>query len=1454
MKNTILLVFCALLFAHVSRAQTAASYAFSTASSPFSSLTGATAATFVDDDAIQTGIPIGFTFTFCGTNYTTVSACSNGWVSLSNSSPAAGPSRNNTLANANTIGAGFLPIYWDDLYGEPGFSSAYYKTTGTAPNRVFTVEWRNWEVYDALWLIFIGFCPGDGTFQVKLYETTNVVEYHYGSMDFGTAATAAASIGISNGGSDYQSLPGTGASPTPSTTTFTTSLSGNPSNGRIYRWTPNCSLTGSATNSGPVCSGNTLTLTGTILTGTATTFSWTGPAGYSSNLQSPSITNVTTSRSGTYSFTATSASCSVTYTTTAVVDSTPTATIGAGIAFCSGSSGSLTVTGTAGSTVSYTIDGGSPTNVVLNALGTGTISTGVMTTGGSATTHTYALTGATMGGCTRTLTASAVVTVNPLPSAISGPSTVCTGGYSISLSSSPGLGTWSSSAPGVATVNPTTGVVTSGIIGTANIIYTLPVTGCSTSLSVTVNSGPPAITGSLNVCQSGGITTLANADPSGSWSISPATYATINSSGVVTGINPGSSTVTYTVGGTCYTTTTVVTNPSLGPISGPSQVCEGASIFQTHGTTPGTWSCTPTSVATIDPVTGELFGVAPGTVTVTYLAYTNCQVSRTVTVNALPAPIMGSSNICQGFSATLTDATTPGVWSSSAGSVASINAATGMVTGSTLGSATITYTATITGCYRTLLITVNPNPTAITALTTTVCAGGAIITLSNATPLGQWSSGALATATADASSGAVTGVSAGVAPITYTITATGCYTTSNVTVIPTPAAITGPTGVCANNSTITLSDATIPGTWSISTGGFATINGGGVVTGLSAGNTVVTYTGSNTCFVTYPVTVNPLPSPISGTLTVCQMAVTTLSSAPATGTWTTGAPFTATVGASGDVHGILGGTAPITYTLPTGCRVMATVTVNTIPGAITGNDFVCIGYTGVAGNSVAGGTWSTNNGAIVSIDASGTTYGMSLGTTTITYTTGTNGCYTTKPVSVNPIVPAGMSVSVNPGTTVCAGTPVTFTAVPTNGGSSPLFVWSVNGVILSGASSYTYVPGNGDIIRCWFISSYQCAVPDTASAAVIMTVNPIVTPSLTLSTGMGDTVCESTLTSITPIPVNGGSSPIYQWTLNMIPAGTGPIYPFIPNNGDVILCTMTTSAPCATTPTATASKILTVSPPLTPVVALTSSLGPVTCEGYPVIFTTAQLNGGFSPTYQWYVNGIGSGTGPDFTYPPVNGDVVTVTMTSSFPCLSTPTGSANISMTVLPITQPVGVVTAHPGYIIPAGMYDTFMCTIISGGGISPLYQWYKNAIPVAGETNSIYITNVLNTGDSISCEVTNTDQCSGVTVFSYIYITVGDNVGVLHTAKLASSLSVVPNPNNGSFTVSGTLSTNNDEELQLQITDMLGREIQHSTIHAHAGRIDEQLSLAGSLASGTYLINISSASFHTSLHLIVEQ
>jgi len=72
-----------------------------------------------------------------------------------------------------------------------------------------------------------------------------------------------------------------------------------------------------------------------------------------------------------------------------------------------------------------------------------------------------------------------------------------------------------------------------------------------------------------------------------------------------------------------------------------------------------------------------------------------------------------------------------------------------------------------------------------------------------------------------------------------------------------------------------------------------------------------------------------------------------------------------------------------------------------------------------------------------------------------------------------------------------------------------------------------------------------------------------------------------------------------------------------------------------------------------------------TCPGTPVTFTAIPVGGGTSPVYQWYVNSASAATGPTYSYTPIDGDLVYVTMTSNATCSSgSPSTSNSIQMEV----------------------------------------------------------------------------------------------------------------------------------------------------------------------------------------------
>src|ERR1700744_3898016 len=119
-------------------------------------------------------------------------------------------------------------------------------------------------------------------------------------------------------------------------------------------------------------------------------------------------------------------------------------------------------------------------------------------------------------------------------------------GYTTILSETTTGGVWSSSATGIATVNPGAGTVYGVAPGTSTIAYTLP-TGCTATQMVTVVPVPTAIVGTPMVCAGQFIPLSVPGAPGGTWSTGPASLATIGyTNGVLSGVSSGTVIVSYT--------------------------------------------------------------------------------------------------------------------------------------------------------------------------------------------------------------------------------------------------------------------------------------------------------------------------------------------------------------------------------------------------------------------------------------------------------------------------------------------------------------------------------------------------------------------------------------------------------------------------------------------------------------------------------------------------------------------------------------------------------------------------------------------------------------------------------------------------------------------------------------------------------------------------------------------
>ncbi|MBL8010113.1 MAG: T9SS type A sorting domain-containing protein [Flavobacteriales bacterium] len=175
---------------------------------------------------------------------------------------------------------------------------------------------------------------------------------------------------------------------------------------------------------------------------------------------------------------------------------------------------------------------------------------------------------------------------------------------------------------------------------------------------------------------------------------------------------------------------------------------------------------------------------------------------------------------------------------------------------------------------------------------------------------------------------------------------------------------------------------------------------------------------------------------------------------------------------------------------------------------------------------------------------------------------------------------AGVSIALTGGTNpTCTGAGVTFTATPTNGGTSPSYQWRVNGANV-GTNSPTFTTSaltNGAVVTCVMTSNLAGVTGNPATSnAITMTVSGTVTPavSIAITAGSNPTNSGSSVT-FTATPTNGGTSPGYQWRVNGANVGTNSATYTTTTltNGAVVSCVMTSNSPCASPTTATSNSI-----------------------------------------------------------------------------------------------------------------------------------------------------------------------------------------------------------------------------------------------------------------------------------------
>ena len=343
---------------------------------------------------------------------------------------------------------------------------------------------------------------------------------------------------------------------------------------------------------------------------------------------------------------------------------------------------------------------------------------------------------------------------------------------------------------------------------------------------------------------------------------------------------------------------------------------------------------------------------------------------------------------------------------------------------------------------------------------------------------------------------------------------------------------------------------------------------------------------------------------------------------------------------------------------------------------------------------------------IVSTNQAGTTYSAAIAAGPYAWkvvpknaTGSATGCATFT-FTVNAAVTPSVTITQSPAGSFCAGMPVTFTAVPTNGGTTPSYQWKKNTTNV-GTNSAAYTDNalaNSDAISVVMTSAAACPSPATATSNVV-TVTVLPRPPATITYVGATTFCQGGSLALN---ANTGTGLTYQWqsgSTDITGATTAAYTAAATGNYRVVVSNGTcsdTSLPVA----------ITVNP--LPTAAITPA-GPLAfCQGGSVVL---DANTGTGLSYQWQLNGVDITGATAASFTANASGVYTVVVTSN----GCPATAAAVTVTV----HALPVATATAGGPLNFCLPGSVVLGANTGTGLT--YQWQRNTINITGATTAAY-------------------------------------------------------------------------------------------------------------------------------------
>jgi len=1021
------------------------------------------------------------------------------------------------------------------------------------------------------------------------------------------------------------------------------------------------------------------------------------------------------------------------------------------------------------------------------------------------------------------------ITVNdvPSPAAITGTTTLCKG-LTTNLSDITTGGVWSDDNAGVISIDKTSGLVTGLKAGTENAYYSVT-NGCGsnfvkTLITVDAPLGTPGITPANPTAFCAGTTiNLSGTPPNGVWSSDNTSVASVSVTGVVTGNQGGTANISYTLSNSCGTvaaqvpvTVNAVQAVTPAGINGANAVCSnGSTILLTDNTAGGLWSSSNTSVASVDGITGIVTGKAAGTTVISYsipnscgapastvlnLTVNNCNCASLPSAGTISGPTLATATaatIIAGNTIALTEtgATTgngiKGVWTSSNTTAANVDN-NGLVTGSSAGTTNIIYTVTAAcgaSALTTYPVTVTPAPPS-----QGICNGLAVnISLNGTEKPIQCITGNQFDFLNGATGGTQFGVNngyvykwdfndatpiSGLANPSHNYTKAGDYDVS--------LTVTDVNG-CQAGGVLQIKVGAVP------TAGFTTSfqTGGGAGTSFTSTSSIpvgnMTYSwnlGNGTTSVLPNPTVIYQPNTYTVVLTVTGDGGCTDSYAQQVNV----------------TNSTVGPVAPVAALQPSGFS----------------NNSICLGTLGAyLSDATAGGTWSSTNPLVITVDNKGNLTTVSAGTANIEYTVGF-GSKATYSITV-------LTVPVAPGingiTNICTGSSVLFSSGVTGG------IWSSSDNTIAPVDVNGNVNGkaNGKATISYQVSNVCGASLPSTYAVVVAPCCPPTAPDAILGSSTVQVNKNTTLTLTTPIPA--GCTAVWASDNTSIATVVSGVVTGVAAGSANITCSVTNS--CGVT-TVNYFSINCIPVPVTPVCTLNASFtvnSPAQCITDNNFAFTDATKGGTAPyTYSWVFgdNITSNQQSPSHIYSQAGGYDVILTVVDSKGCSS----NAAIQLTV----GTVPIASFDVEYNTGTGKGITYISTSsVSAGPLT--FSWtFGDGTSSTSSNPTVYYANAGTY--KVTLDVTGVGDCKAEDIK---YITYGNPTNTIPVAAC-------PNPASGSSTITLSFTpAGSVTSVHAVILDAGGKYVSEQTLTpvSVAGILNIKLDVSSLTTGKTYYVKL---------------